>query len=45
MIFEYILKIELSNIFRNDFDDNRVKMSYFRKLIDINKNDVKVIEK
>ena len=43
MIFEYILKIELSSIFRSDFDDNKIEMSHFRKSIDVNKNDIKVI--
>ena len=43
-MFEYILKIELSSIFHSDFDNNRAEVSHFRKSIDADKNDVKVIE-
>ena len=43
IIFEYILKIKLSDIFHDNFDNNRIKMNYFHKSIDINKNDIKII--
>ena len=43
MIFEYILKIELNDIFYYYFDDNRIKVSHFRKSINIDKNDIEVI--
>ena len=44
MIFKYILKIKLSNIFHNNFDDNRIKVNYFYKSIDVNKNNIKIIQ-
>ena len=43
MIFEYILKIELSSIFRSDFGDSRAEVNHFRKSIEENKDNVKVI--
>jgi len=43
MIFEYILKIKLSDIFHSDFDNNRIEVNYFHKSIDVNKSDIKVI--
>ena len=43
MIFEYILKIKLSNIFHHYFDDNRIKMNHFHKSINVNKNDIEII--
>ena len=43
MMFEYVLKIELNDIFCRYFGDGRIKVNHFRKSIDADKDDVEVI--
>ncbi len=42
-MFEYILKIQLSDILRSDVDRDRTEVSHLHKSIDIDKNDIETI--